>query len=123
MHYLLTDRYAPMSTVLRRKGADVYITQEVPLSQALLGTNITVPTIDGMVEVPVPACTQTGDKLRMRGRGIFSPRAGTKGDQYVEVKVAMPRNLTAKQKQLIADFEAEEKTKSGSGGKGSGWFR
>lgn len=55
-------------------------------SQALLGAAVRVQTVDGMVELPVPPCTQNGDRLRMRARGMYHPRKGAKGDQLVEIK-------------------------------------
>ncbi|KAF5836754.1 molecular chaperone [Dunaliella salina] len=100
--------------IFRRDGPDVYVTQDVPLVKALLGTNVTVPTIEGNVELTVPACTQHGDKLRLRGRGIFSTERGLKGDQYVEVRVVLPRTLTQRQRELLEEFNQDEQRKLSS---------
>jgi len=100
--------------IFRRDGPDVYVTQDVPLVKALLGTNVTVPTIEGNVELTVPACTQHGDKLRLRGRGIFSSERGLKGDQYVEVRVVLPRTLTQRQRELLEEFDQDERKKLSS---------
>jgi len=112
--------------VFQRQGADVSVSTELPLTRALLGTTITVPTIEGTAEVPVPPCTQNGDRLRLRGKGIYNPRRGLRGDQYVEVRVVLPRSLSERQKELLVEFDAEEARKGGAGGAGgrssSSWF-
>lgn len=68
---------------------DIMTVADVSLPQALLGTQLTVQTIDGLAEISVPACSQNGDRLRLRAKGIFSPRTAQRGDQYVELKVRM----------------------------------
>lgn len=62
--------------------------------------------------------TQHGDKLRLRGRGIFSVERGLKGDQYVEVRVVLPRTLTPRQRELLQEFEGDEQKKLSS----KSWF-
>lgn len=116
--------------VFRREGNDIHVTHEMKFTDAMLGARTTVPTIDGRAELLVPQCTQNGDKLRMRGKGVSSPRRpNVLGDQIVEIKVVAPRSLTDRQKELLREFEKEEAQKRGggsSGGAGSGgssWFR
>ncbi len=70
---------------------------------------------------------QSGTKLRMRGKGILSQQSGSRGDQYVEVQLTLPRSLNERQKALMHDFEKEETQKGGgtsSGGESGrkGWF-
>eukprot|EP00798_Chlamydomonas_sp_ICE-L_P021481 gene21481-28456_t len=67
--------------VFRRQGTDIHTSQELTLAEALLGTTVTVTTIDGSAELKVPAGTQTGDKLGLGAKGIFHPQRGYKGDQ------------------------------------------
>ena len=83
----------------RREGLDIYL--DVPLSayEAMLGTKVTVPTLDGSVTVTIPPGTSSGAKLRIKGRGI--ERADEKGDQFVVIKVLVPRNLDADDKQQV----------------------
>eukprot|EP00967_Tisochrysis_lutea_P041896 scaffold50399_cov18-Tisochrysis_lutea.AAC.1 len=57
---------------------------------------------------------QHGDKLRLRGRGIFSSERGLKGDQYVEVRVVLPRTLTQRQRELLEEFDQDERKKLSS---------
>ncbi len=79
---------------------------EVPVSivQATLGAEIKVPTLDGSVIMKVPAGTQPGKVLRMKGKGVVSLRSGQKGDQLVRIKVVVPTNLNDKQKDALQKF-------------------
>jgi len=79
---------------------------EVPLSftQASLGAQIDVPTLDGKVKMKVPAGTQTGKVFRLRGRGIPHLRGAGRGDQHVRVVVETPTDLTRQQKELLEKF-------------------
>ena len=91
--------------MFEREGFDVYT--EIPISymQATLGDEIVVPTIDGNVKYTVPAGTQTGTVFRLRGKGIKRLYRTDRGDQYVTVKVEVPRNLTKKQADLLKAFD------------------
>jgi DnaJ-class molecular chaperone len=71
--------------------------------EALLGTKLTVPTLDGQVTMTIPAGTSSGAKLRLKGHGI--ERAKEKGDQYVVIKVLVPRSLDDEDKMMIAKLE------------------
>jgi DnaJ-class molecular chaperone len=72
-----------------RKGSDIHIELPVSLPEAVLGASVNVPTIDGTVSLKVPAGSNTGSVLRLRGKGV--PRGkGERGDQYVKLKVALP---------------------------------
>lgn len=94
--------------IFQREGNDVIC--EVPISfvQAALGDKIEVPTLDGRVEISVPAGVQSGTILRMKGKGIPRLRGSGRGDQHVRVKVLTPQKLTAKQKSLLQEFAAEK---------------
>ena len=80
---------------------------EVPLTftQAALGCEITVPTLDGKVSYTVPPGTQPGESFRLRGKGITHLNRYSKGDQYVKVTIEVPKNLTDKQKELLRQFD------------------
>ncbi len=74
----------------RREGDDIHVTLDVAIDEAVLGAKLPVPTIEGEVRVTVPAGASTGRVLRLRGRGV-SRRAGEgRGDQLVELRIAMP---------------------------------
>ena len=102
--------------VFRREGLDILSAADLTLTQALMGATVVVQTIEGTAELQVPPCTNHGSRLRMRAKGVVNHRAGGRGDQLVEVRVIMPRNLTARQQQLLREFEAEEAGKRGSRG-------
>ncbi|GAX73970.1 hypothetical protein CEUSTIGMA_g1420.t1 [Chlamydomonas eustigma] len=94
--------------IFRREGPDILITADLNLTQAMLGTQLTVQTVDGSAELAVPACTQNGVKLRMRGKGVLNQQNGGRGDQLVEIRVKLPRALSQRQKELLQEFGVEE---------------
>jgi molecular chaperone DnaJ len=69
--------------------------------QAALGDRIEVPTLEAPVEVAIPAGTQHGQTFRLAGKGMPHVRTGRRGDQYVVVQVVVPKDLNAKQKELL----------------------
>jgi DnaJ-class molecular chaperone len=87
--------------------ADDDVEIEIPIApwEAALGAKINVPTLDGTVEMKIPPGTQGGKRLRLRGRGL-SRRGGAKGDQYVRLKIVIPPDLDASQKQLFEQLAA-----------------
>ena len=89
-----------------RDGNSVLLEQEISYAQAVLGGEIEVPTLDGKVKLSIPEGTQTGTVFRMKGKGIPYLRGSGRGDQFVSVKVAVPKNLTASQKELLRQFAA-----------------
>ncbi|PGH29346.1 chaperone DnaJ [[Emmonsia] crescens] len=97
-----------------RSGSDVLYTAQIPLTTALLGGEVTVPTLDGEVKVKVATGTGTGDKITLSGMGMrkLEGRRGQQGDLKVEFKVAMPKYLSANQRtilEVLAD-EMDDKT-------------
>ena len=86
---------------LARRDQDVIFELRVNIVQAALGDRIEIPTLDGPVEIAIPAGTQTGQSFRMVGRGMPDVRGGRRGDQYVVVQIVVPKDLTAEQKALL----------------------
>lgn len=92
----------------KRKGQDLYNTVSIPFITAVLGGDVTVPTIYGNVRCSIKPGTQSGSKVRLRGKGIVSMKnSSVHGDQYTTVEVQVPRNLTPKAKQKLREFTAE----------------
>lgn len=92
----------------KREGQDIYNTVTIPFITAVLGGDVTVPTIYGNVRCSIKPGTQSGNKLRLRGKGIVSMKnASVHGDQYTTVEVQVPKNLTPKAKQKLREFAAE----------------
>jgi len=92
-------------TLFERDGFDVWCDIPITFSQAVLGDEITVPTIDGKVKYTVPEGTQSGTVFRLRNKGIQYVNGRGRGDQYVKVNIEVPRNLTGKQKEALRKFE------------------
>lgn len=88
----------------KRSENNIYLEKDISIVQAALGAEIEVPTLHGKVQLTIPEGTQAGATFRLRGKGIKNPRSFANGDQYVQVNVVTPRNLTAKQKELLAEF-------------------
>ena len=73
--------------------------------QAVLGDDVVVPTIDGKVKYSISAGTQPGTVFRLKGKGVTHVNSRSKGDQYVEVNVEVPKNMTKTQKEALRNFE------------------
>ena len=89
-----------------RDGNSVLLEQPITYSQAALGAEIEVPTLDGNVKMTVPEGTQPGTVFRLRGKGIPYLRGNGRGDQFVTVTLSVPKNLTGSQKELLRQFAA-----------------
>ncbi|MBD3878429.1 MAG: molecular chaperone DnaJ [Quinella sp. 1Q5] len=91
--------------IFTRQGTDVYCEIPITFVQAALGAKIDAPTIDGKVELTIPEGTQSGEVMRIRGKGIPVLRGEDRGDEYVRIKVLTPKNLSTRQKNLLREFE------------------
>ncbi|GMU03289.1 molecular chaperone DnaJ [Corallococcus caeni] len=80
--------------LVRREGDDLYLDLPVTVSEALLGGEVRVPTFQGEVTLKVPAGSQSGRKMRLKGRGVPSLRGGTPGDMYLLLQVKVPEEAT-----------------------------
>ena len=88
-----------------RDGRDIFIQVPVSTLDAILGCEIFVPCIDGKkAKLSITSGTQTGTRLRMKGKGMPSLRGGSNGDQYVEIVLETPVNISKKQQDLIKEF-------------------
>jgi len=90
--------------VFQRDGADVFVNQEIPLTTAILGGMVEVPTIDGDLKLRIRPGTQSGTMVRLAGRGVKKLHGYGKGDQYVRLLVKIPDKLTRKQKEILEEF-------------------
>ena len=91
--------------IFERKDYDVWCDIPITYSQAALGSDITVPTIDGKVTYHIHEGTQNGDIFKLKGKGIKKLHSYGVGDEYVKVHVEVPRNLDENQKNILASFE------------------
>jgi molecular chaperone DnaJ len=89
-----------------RKGENIYVTVPITVSEAALGARIEVPTVEGKAQLKIPAGTESGQKFRLRERGFPSLRnPSLRGDQFVEVKIALPRVISEETKEILREFE------------------
>jgi molecular chaperone DnaJ len=91
--------------VFQRDGNDLHCEMPVSFTTAALGGEIEIPTLDGQAKVKIPAETQTGQVLRLRGKGIKGVRASHPGDLLCQVVVETPVRLTERQKELLRELE------------------
>jgi molecular chaperone DnaJ len=87
-----------------RDGNDLVTVVDVPAPAAALGTTVSVPTLDGDEQLDVPAGTQPGTVVTLRGRGMPAVGRRGRGDQQVVLNVLVPRNLTARQRELLTEL-------------------
>ena len=86
---------------LARHEQDIVYELRINIVQASLGDRIEIPTIEGPVEIAIPAGTQHGQSFRLQGRGMPDVRGGRRGDQYVVVQVVVPKDLNPEQKAML----------------------
>lgn len=102
----------------RREGYDIYYDLPLNVAQAALGDTVSVPTLDGEVELRVPAGTQHGKQFRLRGKGVPHLRSGDRGTMYVVAAVEVPSKLTARQRELFEELAREMGVETDEDGKG-----
>ncbi len=91
--------------IFRREGDDLLM--EVPLTfgEAALGAKIEVPTMDGVTVMTVPAGTQGGQKFKLTGKGFPSPKTGARGNLYINVRIAVPKDLSGRAREALKEIE------------------
>ena len=108
LHVYINVRPHP---IFERRSNDVWCEMPITFTQATLGAEVVVPTIDGRVSYQVHEGTQPGDVFKLKGKGIPHLGGRGRGDQFVRVTIEVPKNLSAKQKTILQEFDsvAEEK--------------
>ena len=107
--------------IFLRDGYDVTVRVPITFSQAVLGDEIEVPTVDGRVSQKIPEGTQSGTRFRLRGQGIQYLNGRGRGDQYVIVEVEIPKKLTRAQRDALKAFD--ESLKDDNYEKRKGFFK
>ncbi|HSD98712.1 MAG TPA: J domain-containing protein [Patescibacteria group bacterium] len=102
------------SSKFMREGYDIVTDEEISFPQAALGTEREVETVDGKVTVRIPAGTQPNSLIRLKGKGVPHVQGSGRGDQYLRIKIVIPKNLNSHQKELLKEFDSEKGKK--------GWF-
>ena len=105
-----------------REGQHLYCEVPIQFTDAVLGGELEVPTLDGRVKLKIPAETQTGKVFRLRGKGVTQVRGGGVGDLLCKVIVETPVNLTERQKELLREFKNELGDKKKHSPREKSWF-
>jgi molecular chaperone DnaJ len=92
----------------KRQNSDIYVRVPITITQAVLGTKLDIPTLDGEVEMKIPAGTQTDTKFRLKNKGMKNIEYGGYGDQFVEIYITTPTKLNKKQQELFKELSKEE---------------
>ncbi|HQT46651.1 MAG: molecular chaperone DnaJ [Acidocella sp. 20-63-7] len=109
--------------IFQRDGANIFCRVPLRMTQAALGGEVEVPTIDGTAaRVKIPAGTQTGEQFRLRGKGFSVLRSTQRGDMYIQVAVETPQNLTRRQRELLEEFQNEAKSHTSGSPEHDGFF-
>lgn len=90
-----------------RDGDTIYVTKPVGFTQAALGDEVDIDTVDGKVKMKIPPGTQSGEELRLRGKGVPNSRGG-RGDQIVIVQVVTPKKLSREERELLEELNLRE---------------
>ena len=90
----------------KRRGYDIITQDEISFAQAALGTVKEIETIDGNVQIRIPAGTQPGTQIRLRGKGIPRVSGHGQGDHYVTIRIKIPTRLNREQKRLLEELES-----------------
>jgi molecular chaperone DnaJ len=90
--------------IIRREGLDTYLDVPISFPQAALGGTIEVPSLEGMLALTIPAGTQSGMTLHMRGRGMPSVRGSQRGDHHVTIHVQVPTKISKRQRELLEEY-------------------
>jgi molecular chaperone DnaJ len=88
----------------KRTGNDIHIVVPITVAEAALGAKVEAPTIDGKALLKIPPGTESGKKFRLREKGVLNRRTNLRGDQYVEVKVVVPRLHDERSKEILREF-------------------
>ena len=106
--------------IFERKDHNVHVELPVSLAEAVLGGKVAVPTIDGPVTLTIPKGSNSGTTLRLRGKGILDPRTGQRGDQYVKLKLVLPRTADPELEEFVRRWSAAHASdpRAGMGGGG-----
>lgn len=99
--------------IFMRDGDDIYLELPITITEAILGCKKDVPTLYGNIKLTIPEGSESGDKHRIKGKGIENPRNGSKGNMYVILRIIVPKKLSREQKKLLEKL-SETELESGS---------
>ncbi|MEW5746386.1 MAG: molecular chaperone DnaJ [Nitrospirota bacterium] len=92
--------------IFTRKGDNIHVQLPVTFGEAALGAKVEVPTIDGTAVMKLPPGTQGGQRFKLAGKGFHHPRTKARGDEFVEIKIIVPKNIPESAKEAIKEIES-----------------
>lgn len=92
--------------LFKRRGDDIHVEVPVTFGEAALGAKVEVPTIDGASVMTLPPGTQGGQRFKLTGKGFVSPQSGKRGDEYVEIRIAVPKDIGEKDREAVRAIES-----------------
>jgi molecular chaperone DnaJ len=98
--------------IFRRDGADIFAEMPLSFSEAALGTEVDVPTLEGKASMKIPEGTESGTVFKMKGKGIKVLGGSGKGDEFVKVFIKTPQNLSKKERELFEELSKHDEVKS-----------
>lgn len=98
--------------IFERRGDDIWCELPITFTQAALGAEVTVPTLDGKVSYTIHEGTQPGDVFKLRSKGVAHLNSRGRGDQFVKVTIEVPRYLSTKQKEILREFDSSASEKN-----------
>ena len=90
-----------------RKEDDIYVEVPVTITEAALGAQVNIPTVEGPTRLTIPEGTQGGQRLRLRGKGAPHLKGSGRGDMYAVIKIAVPKKISDSSKKLLRDFDGQ----------------
>ncbi|MCX7383093.1 MAG: molecular chaperone DnaJ [Alphaproteobacteria bacterium] len=109
--------------IFQREGANILCHVPIRMTQAALGADVEVPSIDGSkARVKIPPGTQTGAQFRLRNKGFSVLRSHQRGDMFIQITVETPQHLTAQQRELLEKFESDAQTHGKGSPQSAGFF-
>ncbi|MBI5047669.1 MAG: DnaJ domain-containing protein [Deltaproteobacteria bacterium] len=89
----------------KREDDDIYLDVPITITEAVLGAKVHIPTIDGKALLVIPPCTQSGQKLLLKGKGVPHIKSKDRGNQYVIIKIMVPKDIDQKSKGFLEEFQ------------------
>lgn len=105
-HLYITFKVKP-DPEFKRKAFDILSQKEISIAEAVLGGKVTIKTLDGEVDLKIPAGTKSGQVFKLRGKGVPRLPGGGRGDQLVTIEIKIPKHLTRRQKELLKELKKE----------------
>src|SRR6185295_294913 len=91
--------------MFRREGRDLYVDVPVTIARASLGGTVVVPTPDGTSTITLPPGTRSGQRLRLRGKGVAESSSAAAGDLFAVIQIVPPKSLDARSRQLLEELD------------------